>query len=161
MNLDFSGFLKALAPYRSIGITAPASADGDSVGTQCALKEIFEGLFPQKKIRIINEEACPKRYAFLTQAKSFETSREIVKTPASEWPEVMICVDGSTSRIGQDTTKIWKNAKLAAQVDHHAISDGAKYDVTLCDPTAADTSSHRDARSKAPVATWWPSARPK
>jgi bifunctional oligoribonuclease and PAP phosphatase NrnA len=139
MSLDFSGFLKALAPHKSIGITAPASADGDSVGTQCALKEIFEKLFPEKNIRIVNEEPCPKRYSFLNQAKFSEVSETIVKTPPSDWPEVMICVDGSTSRIGVNTTKIWSNAKLTAQVDHHAISDGAKYDVKLCDPEAAAT----------------------
>lgn len=139
MKLDFSGFLKALAPFRSIGLTAPASADGDSVGTQCALKEIFENLFPEKKIRIINEESCPRRYNFLTQAKFCELSSDVVSQPSQTWPEVMICVDGSTSRIGKHSTQIWKNAKFTAQVDHHAISDGATFDFTLCDPDAAAT----------------------
>lgn len=139
MKLDFSGFIEAFKPYASIGITAPASADGDSVGTQAALKEIFAHLLPGKTVRVINEETCPKRYAFLNEAKHFEVSGDIVKSAPNTWPEVMICVDGSTSRIGDDTTRIWKNAKLTAQVDHHAISDGATFDVLLCDATAAAT----------------------
>lgn len=139
MRLDFAGFLKSLEPFQSIGLTAPSSADGDSVGTQAALKEIFHTLFPKKRIRIINEEPCPKRYAFLHESPDFEISEEVVKSPATQWPEVMICVDGSTSRIGAHTTQIWNHAKLTGQVDHHAISDGATFDIKLCDANAAAT----------------------
>lgn len=139
MKLDFSGFLKAFSPYNNIAITAPASADGDSVGTQAALKEIFETIYPNKKIRVINEEPCPARYAFLAQAKYFEVSKNVVSQDKSNWPDAFICVDGSTSRIGSETTKLWTHASLTAQVDHHAISDGASYNVTLCDAKAAST----------------------
>ena len=136
--LAFSQFLTELKPYSRIGITAPAGADGDSVGTQCALKEILLALYPAKKIHIINEEPCPRRYRFLPGSETFEVSEDLLKSGAP-LPEVMICVDGGASRIGDDTTKIWSQAKKTGQVDHHAIGAQSTYDFRLYDPEAAST----------------------
>jgi phosphoesterase RecJ-like protein len=137
--MDFDAFLKALEPYNNIAITAPAGADGDSVGTQCSLQEILLQLFPSKKIRVINEEPCPNRYKFLKGAETFEVSKDLLNSPA-RWPEVMICVDGGASRIGEATTQIWKAAKARGQVDHHAIGGATNdYQFRLYDPQAAAT----------------------
>jgi len=137
--LDYSAFLKAIEPYSNVALTAPAGADGDSVGTQSALRELLLQKFPSKRIRIVNEEPCPIRYRFLPQAKYFETSEDILKGPKSDWPEVMICVDGGASRIGADTTELWTAAKKRGQVDHHAIGVQSPYDFRLYNPNAAAT----------------------
>ncbi len=141
-KLNFEEFITTLRAFHHIGITAPAGADGDSVGTQCSLKLAFTQLFPGKKISIINEEACPQRYSFLSEARAFECSSDYLKKEHSEWPDCMICVDGGASRIGDDTTKLWKAAKARGQVDHHKFSNAAEeaeYQFRLYDPEAAAT----------------------
>jgi bifunctional oligoribonuclease and PAP phosphatase NrnA len=137
--LDFDRFMKTLGDARSVGLTAPAFGDGDSVGTQCALKEILEHKYPKLKVRIINETACPRRYQFLHHADAFEISEAILREDPSTWPEIMVCVDGNFERVGDDTMKIWNAAKKRGQVDHHAISGADVYDFRLYQPEAAAT----------------------
>jgi phosphoesterase RecJ-like protein len=138
-DVNFKAFVEALKNYDSIGITAPAGADGDSVGTQCSLKEALDTLLPGKKIRVINEEPCPQRYLFLKGSSHFEVSADILKQDASTWPQVMICVDGGYSRIGSNTTQLWDAAKALGQVDHHMIGGSNNYAFRLYDPQAAAT----------------------
>lgn len=138
--LNFEEFEKELSKAKSVGITAPAFGDGDSVGTQCALREMFLKKFPNlKEVRIINETPCPRRYTFLAQADAFEVSRDILEQDKSTWPEVMICVDGNYERVGAETMQIWNAASKKGQVDHHAISGEPHYDFRLYDPAAAAT----------------------
>ncbi|MEO6460066.1 MAG: DHH family phosphoesterase [Bdellovibrionota bacterium] len=137
--LDFDHFMTTLGAARSVGITAPAFGDGDSVGTQCALKEILEKKFPRLQVRIINETECPRRYSFLHHADAFEVSSDILREDRATWPEIMVCVDGNFERIGDDTMKIWEAATQRGQVDHHAISGAPDYDFRLYQPEAAAT----------------------
>lgn len=138
-ELDFSHFLKVIGSSKSVGLTAPAWGDGDSVGTQSALKEYLEAKFPKLQVRIINETPCPKRYQFLKEGPRFEVSSDLLAQAPATWPEIMVCVDGNFERIGDDTMKIWKAAKLRGQVDHHAITGAKAYDFRLYDPKAAAT----------------------
>jgi len=131
-------FVTVLEKFDHIGLTAPAGADGDSVGTQSAVRELLLQIAPQKRIRIINEEPCPQRYLFLPQSKYFEVSRDLVANMADA-PQVMICVDGGANRIGEATTQLWDAAKTRGQIDHHAIGKQEGYDFRLYDPQAAAT----------------------
>jgi phosphoesterase RecJ-like protein len=137
--LDFKNFHSSFAKVKSVGITAPAGADGDSVGTQLALFEILKKQFKSLDVRIINEEPCPKRYRFLKYTEFFEVASDILKQSPQSFPECMVCVDGGFSRIGPKTTEIWKNAKLLGQVDHHALGGENPYHFRLYDPAAAST----------------------
>lgn len=139
--LDFKGLENVLSKVESVGITAPAFGDGDSVGTQCALREIFLKKYSNlNEVRIINETPCPARYTFLAQTSHFEVSKDLLKQDPKTWPQVMICVDGNYERIGADTTQIWKASKFKGQVDHHAMSgEPHHYDFRLYDPEAAAT----------------------
>jgi len=138
--LDFEAFWHALKPFSNIALTAPAGADGDSVGTQTSMRELILQAYPNKEVRIINEEPCPIRYQFLKQSKHFEVSETVLKSPQTTWPDLMICVDGGAPRIGPDTTKLWNHSKQRAQIDHHALGgNGDTYNFRLYDPEAAAT----------------------
>ena len=138
-ELNYNAFLEAVSGAKIVGITAPAFGDGDSVGTQCALKQIFEEKCPGVKIRIINETDCPSRYRFLKEADQFELSADVLKESPETQPDLIIVVDGNFERIGSETTKLWNKAERTAQVDHHAMSGDYKYDIRMYDPTAAAT----------------------
>ena len=132
--LDFKGFLDQVQKFETVALTAPAGPDGDSVGTQCALRELLLQLFPEKKIRIINEDPCPPRYQILSETRHFEIATDVLKSPKSQWPELWICVDGGSGRIGDDTTQLWGSAKKHGQVDHHVSGGGESYEFQLHDP---------------------------
>ncbi len=138
-ELNYKSFLENVASSKVVAITAPAFGDGDSVGTQCALKQIFEQLYPNLRCRIINETPCPTRYRFLRDADKFEVSKNILNEGPENQPDLMIVVDGNFERIGEETTKLWKKCRKTGQVDHHAMSGDYKYDFRLYDPTAAAT----------------------
>ena len=139
MQLDFASFRKYVSQASVIGLTAPAGADGDSAGTQAAMRELLLQMFPDKQIRIINEEPCPVRYNCLPESENFEVSQAILQEPREFWPDCMICVDGGANRIGDDTQKLWQAAKTRGQVDHHVIGGSDPYDFRLYDPKAAAT----------------------
>jgi phosphoesterase RecJ-like protein len=138
-QLDFVQFVETLKSFNNIAITAPAGADGDSVGTQCAMKEALEQLLPTKKIRILNEEPCPIRYRFLKFAADFEVASTVLSGSQTNWPDCLICVDGGFSRIGDKMTELWTFAKARGQIDHHIIGGKNDYSFRLYDPKAAST----------------------
>lgn len=135
----FRGFIDRVRTFQSIGLTAPEGADGDSVGTQCALKEILEATCPGIKVRIINEDTCPERYKLLPGSAYFETGADVAAQDLRTWPELMICVDGDHFRLGVHTERIWQAAKARAQVDHHRSSAKLSFDFRLYDPDASAT----------------------
>lgn len=135
MALDFDAFDKNIQQHESIALTAPSGADGDSVGTQCALYEYIITKFPEKKCFIINEDPCPDRYRFLKYTELFQTAVNF-KDPS---PQLWIVVDGGPNRLGDHTTTLWKKAQAHAQIDHHTISVAHEYCFTLNEKTAAAT----------------------
>lgn len=137
-ELDYEAFWQTIAESKIVGLTAPAFGDGDSVGTQCALKELIERRFPGVQVKIVNETPCPQRYRFLSGAEFFELSSDLLKSEEG-LPDLMICVDGNFERIGEETTKLWSKAKKTVQVDHHAMSGENVYDMRLYNPYAAST----------------------
>jgi len=150
-DLNYTDFIHAIAASDHIALAAPGMSDGDSVGTQCALLELLLQLFPAKKMRIINEDPCPKRYHFLPLAKRFEVVSDVLALPRSEWPQTMICVDGGAERLGPDSLHLWKHATNKGQVDHHAVGGGQNdYNFRLYDPKAAATTEiiYRLAKAK-------------
>ena len=137
-ELDYAAFWQLVEASKVIGLTAPAFGDGDSVGTQCALKGLIEERFPSIKVRIINETDCPKRYRFLKWAENFELSKNVLES-GQDIPDLMICVDGSFERIGDLTQELWAKAAKTIQVDHHVISGENVYTQRLYNPEAAST----------------------
>ncbi|NCN26421.1 hypothetical protein GW915_02505 [bacterium] len=132
--MDFQSFIDSIAAVKSLGITAPCPPDGDSVGAQCALKELIEQLHPHVKVEIINEDPCPKRYEFLKLSDQFKQSKDI-----KESPEAWLCVDGGPLRSGVETKKLWDKAKIHGLMDHHVVGSKESFHFQLYDPTAAAT----------------------
>ncbi len=139
--MDHANFLEQCKKADSLVLTAPAGADGDSVGTQCAFYEIFKNLFPEKEVLIVNEDPCPKRYQFLPFTEYFKTSADLIqeKWKSKTQNDLWICVDGGPNRLGEKTTSFWKNAKTRAQVDHHKVSQAHVIDFSLNNSDAAST----------------------
>jgi phosphoesterase RecJ-like protein len=139
--MDHAKFLEHCKKASTLVFTAPAGADGDSVGTQCAFYEIFKGMFPEKEILIVNEDPCPKRYLFLPLTEYFKTAKDLESEGWEKKPhnDLWICVDGGPNRLGDITTKFWKAAKERAQVDHHRVTGTFDLDVKLNNPDAAAT----------------------
>lgn len=140
MTLQHDEFLNLCKKAEHIFLTAPAGADGDSVGTQSAFYEIFKKLFPQKSISIVNEDPCPQRYLFMPFADTFKTSAELEKSwKKGSTKDLWICVDGGPNRLGEKTTAFWDQATYRAQVDHHRVSQEFKLDAKLNNSDAAST----------------------
>jgi nanoRNase/pAp phosphatase (c-di-AMP/oligoRNAs hydrolase) len=54
-----------LGEGKHVLITAPGTADGDSVASQLALKQMIVQKYPDLKVTIVNDEPVPERYLFL------------------------------------------------------------------------------------------------
>jgi len=136
-------FIEHIENHSAIAICAPASPDGDSIGTQCALLEAFELKYPNKNFTILSEEPLQKCYQHLALSSRLELSKDyIAKQPnKSNWPSLMIVVDGGWTRMGDSTTQLWKNATNTLQIDHHMSAQNGvtDYDHVLFDPHAAST----------------------
>jgi len=135
--MDFLKFINICRDCKNIAITAPESADGDSVGTQAALLELFQQHLPKVKTYVINEENIPKRYSHLAKVKEFTLSSDFIKLNVEL--DGIICVDGTFPRIGKQTLSIWENTKLKLLIDHHKSSNLNDYDCYLHDSNAAST----------------------
>ena len=129
--------LEKIAQAKSILITATASADGDSIGAQLALYEIIQQLKlgTAYEMQIINEEACPKRYAFLPHAK--------LVTPLSAWKgrdtfDLGFVLDGGSERTGV-VKPMFDQCGTKVLVDHHQYGSEDTYQIRLQDPKMSST----------------------
>lgn len=134
--MDFQSFINTIKALESLAITAPSPPDGDSVGAQCALKELINQLYPHVRVEIINEDPCPKRYLFLKHSNEFKLSKDIAP---KDIPQGWLCVDGGPARVGTVTKKLWSQAKIHGLMDHHIVGSKEEFQFKLYEPTAAAT----------------------
>lgn len=115
-------------------ITAPAPADGDSIGSQLAVRSTIRAHFPRLDVRIVNEDVLLDRYRHLPGANDAELPRAY--QPGDF--DVGIVVDGGAERLGASQA-LFEACKTKVQVDHHAVGATYKYDLRFWDPKAAAT----------------------
>jgi len=135
-NPDLDRFAKALSVAKRVLITAPAAADGDSVGSQLALRRMILHKFPKVEVAIVNDEPLPPRYLFIpeaAEAKTPETYRQLDKHF-----DVAIVVDGGVDRAGR-VRPAFDAAKTRVFVDHHAVSARCHYDIRIVEASASAT----------------------
>jgi len=123
-----------LAGSKRVLLTAPAPADGDSIGSQLAIRTMIKFHFPQLEVRIVNEDVLLDRYRHLPGANDAELPAAY---KAGDF-DVGIVVDGGQERLGA-AEHLFKACKHRVQVDHHAVGVDVTYDLRIWDPKAAAT----------------------
>ncbi|MCB9522336.1 MAG: DHH family phosphoesterase [Myxococcales bacterium] len=126
----------AITGAQRILLTGPIDLDGDAVGAIVAMARAIRRRWPDKAVRVICDEALPRRYAFLA-ADDVRFERPAEATPAFD---LAIVLDGDPRRLGA-ATAAFEAAAVRAQVDHHRSSDPAWVDVAVLDVDAASTTA--------------------
>lgn len=144
--------LELIRDGKSFLITSQLDPDGDSVGSQLALRRVIlaeRGPEIADRISIVNQVACPKRYGFLPDASSIVTPED-VKDRAFD---VGFVLDGGVDRTGT-ARSLFDGCARKVIVDHHKTTTSAGYDVPFIEPTMSSTAEMvysiiEDTRTKA------------
>ena len=121
----------------SILITSQLDPDGDSVGSQLALRRVLLaelGAAAADRIAIVNQVACPKRYRFLADSESIVTPEEV----AGRSFDLGFVLDGGVDRTG-NVRPLFEGCRKKVIIDHHKTTQGAGYDVPFIDPKLSST----------------------
>jgi phosphoesterase RecJ-like protein len=117
-------------------ITAPGNADGDSIGSQLALRRMIHHRFPKVEIAIINDEELPTRYRFLPDVDCVQTPESYLEAGHNDRFDVAFIVDGGIDRAGRVRT-MFEAAPVQVFIDHHVISVDYPYTIRMVDPAAS------------------------
>lgn len=134
---ELKEFEAVLTSAKRVLITAPAAADGDSIGAQLAIRKMIRSKFPCE-VYIINDEALPERYQFLPDAEHSLTPETYALTKKSNNFDVGIIVDGGIDRAGR-VKKIYDECKSRIFIDHHSVSCDYPYTLKMVEPAASAT----------------------
>src|SRR5262245_4520595 len=116
-------------------ITAPGCADGDSIGTQLALRRMIVARYPQIDVIILNDEPLPERYLFLPDVEHVYTPESYEKTKKTLQFDLGFIVDGGIDRAGR-VKEVYDRATTKVFIDHHAISADYSYTIKIVEPNA-------------------------
>lgn len=122
---------------KSILITSQLDPDGDSVGSQLALRRILIkelGEDAAGRIEVINHVKCPERYSFVPDS-------ELIKTPemiAGKTFDLGFVLDGGLERTGS-VQPLFEACNVRILVDHHKTTNSESYTHSLLDPMASAT----------------------
>lgn len=133
---ELSRFRDVLTPARRVLITAPGAADGDSVGSQLALRRMIQHRYPKAQIFIVNDEALPPRYHFLPDSGAALVPETCATL--SEPFDLAIIVDGGIDRAGR-VRPAFEKARTKVFIDHHAVSVEFPYDIRIVEASASAT----------------------
>lgn len=117
-------------------ITAPGTADGDSLGSQLALRTMLKHRYPHATIRVINDEALPPRYQFLPGVETVLTPERFSQLHESDEFDVGFVVDGGVDRAGR-VRSLFDRCKKTVFLDHHAVSADYPYSIRIVEPNAS------------------------
>jgi bifunctional oligoribonuclease and PAP phosphatase NrnA len=140
---------KALTESKRILITAPGNADGDSIGTQLALRRMLLARHPHVEVRIINDEQLPERYLFMPDIQHVETPESYATKSSNLQFDVGFIVDGGIDRAGR-VKEVYERCKVKVFIDHHTVSVDYPYTIKMVEPTASSTTELLYALSVTP-----------
>lgn len=135
---ELRAFDSALKGARRVLITAPGNADGDSLGTQLALRRMLQFTYPQLDLRIINDEPLPERYLFMPDVEHVDTPETYAKTGVPAEFDLGIVVDGGIDRAGR-VKEVFDRCSVKVFIDHHSVSADYPYTIRIVEPTASST----------------------
>ena len=119
-------------------ITAPGLADGDSVGSQLALRMMIQQKYPKCSVSIVNDEPLQDRYLFLPQVDSVLTPEKLDEKGVEPVFDLGILVDGGIDRAGR--VGPWFDAcETTLFIDHHVVSADYDYTLRMVDGNASST----------------------
>ena len=115
MKEKFNQIIESVKTARRILITSHLDPDGDSIGSQLALKGWLMDL--AKEVRIINQGKIPSKYLFLDEEKAIE---DFDSAKAIDWSADLIFVleCPNLERIGE-VKKLLKEGAKVINLDHH------------------------------------------
>ncbi len=126
----------ALRRAERVLITAPGNADGDSIGSQLALRRMIQHRFPKVEVSIINDEDLPARYRFLPDVDVVETPESHLEAGKPDRFDVAFIVDGGIDRAGR-VRSMFEAAPVQVFIDHHIVSVDYPYTIRMVDPAAS------------------------
>lgn len=121
--------IEAIKRHRSFLITAHVNLEGDSLGSQLAMKELLEAI--GKRCVIVDNDPVPAHYKFLPRAD--EVSNKIDSKLQFDAAVVLDCP--TLKRIGR-VRSLLKDGKIIINIDHH-ISNERFGDVNWVHPNAS------------------------
>jgi bifunctional oligoribonuclease and PAP phosphatase NrnA len=129
---------KALGQAKRVLITAPGAADGDSIGSQLALRRMILHQFPDCTVRIVNDEGLPERYLFLPDVEEVDTPETFSSRGEAAKFDIGFIVDGGIDRAGR-VKETYDSCATKVFIDHHMVSVDYPYTIRMVEPTAAST----------------------
>ncbi len=141
---------KALGTAKRILITAPGAADGDSIGSQLALRRMLLAKLPKLEVRILNDEAIPERYLFLPDIEHVDTPETYAQKKLDSRFDVAFIVDGGIDRAGR-VREVFEKSGTTVFIDHHAVSCDFNYAIRMVEPTASSTTELMYHISQSPL----------
>jgi len=122
MMKELEEIAKVIKEYERFGITSHLGPEGDSIGSQLALRLILEHL--GKEAVIVNRDPPPKNLKFLPRADKILKPSELIKAAALPL-DVWFVVDcGDMSRIGEEIQNLLKQSAFIVNIDHHLSNPG-------------------------------------
>lgn len=121
--------IDAINKHSKFLITAHVNLEGDSVGSQLAMKELLESL--GKKVVIIDSDPVPGHYKFLPRSE--EISNDIDKD--LDYDAIVVLDCPNLKRIGRVRDLVTKN-KVIINIDHH-VSNEEFGDINWVDSSAS------------------------
>lgn len=128
----------ALLKATRVLITAPGSADGDSVGAQLAVRRMILHRFPRLDVVVLNDEPYPPRYLFMPESNVATTPEAFKESGKPAEFDVGIIVDGGLDRAGR-VREVFESCPTTVFIDHHAVSAKFNYKIRIVDSNAAAT----------------------
>lgn len=125
-----------LEKAKRVLITAPGQADGDSLGSQLALRTMLSHRYPNLVVRVINDEPIPPRYTFLPGIETVLTPERFAQLHESDVFDVGVVVDGGIDRAGR-VRSMFDKCGHTVFLDHHAVSADYNYSIRIVEPLAS------------------------
>jgi len=121
--------ISAIRKYKTFLITAHVNLEGDSLGSQLAMKQLVHAM--GRKAVIVDSDSVPDHYRFLPGAD--EVSTDVDAAPDFDALIVLDCP--TLKRIGRVNSLIRKNTPII-NIDHH-VSNELFGNVNWVDPRAS------------------------
>lgn len=109
--------IDAIKNHKKFLITAHINLEGDSLGSQLAMKELLLGM--GKTAFILDSDSVPEHYKFLP--KTEEVSNNIDQVPDFDAVIVLDCP--TLNRVGKVKDIIKKSGKFVINIDHHISNE--------------------------------------